>query len=67
MKLAIYTRNDAGQMTYRGEQEWESIDQLFEATYGWTTKPSDFEPETYELMGWPHTEITWYGDIGIAK
>lgn len=65
-KLAVYHRNEAGQMTYEGEQEWDSLEQLFEATYGWTRKPSEYEQEEYDLMGWPHAKIIWYGEIGIG-
>lgn len=59
--LPIYTRDDAGVMTYQGEQDWES-EGLLLAFYD--RSPS--EAETVPLLGWPHAAVTWYGNIGIG-
>ena len=62
---AIYTRDDAGLVTYRGETDRTPADLLDERFAG---IPDEFrpEPEPAALMGWPHTAVEWHGNIGFA-
>lgn len=60
--IAIYTRNDDGSITYQGEQAWDSRDQVLQHFF------RDDQPASSEKMeGWPHSIVTWHGDIGFGE
>ena len=61
MKLHIYTRDDSGYMSYKGEREWDSVEQCV----SWYCQ-DDATPEQAELAGWPTSTVTWYGNLGIS-
>ncbi|MCT8309196.1 hypothetical protein RMA73_00085 (plasmid) [Xanthomonas translucens pv. translucens] len=60
-KIAIYIRNETGAITYKGEQHWDSRAQVIEHYY--LPKTGDHE----QLVGWPHSAITWHGDHGFGE
>lgn len=62
MKFAIYSRDDSGMVTYVGVQSWPSLYCLLSHYFR-----DDAQPEHGALLGWPHTHVTWYRDIGIGS
>ena len=61
--IAIYTKDiDTDQITYHGEQDWDSRKQLLEH-FGL----ADERAETESMMGWPHAQVTWHGRIGFGE
>lgn len=60
--IPVYTRDESGQITYRGIEHWDSTEQMLEY-YG----RQDMQPETEQLIGWPHDRADWYGDTGIGR
>ena len=63
---AIYTRDDAGIVTYLGETARTQADILDEQFAG---IPGELRPapEVADLMGWPHGSVEWHGSIGFAS
>ena len=63
---AIYTRDEAGIVTYRGEIDRTPADILDEQFAG---IPNEFRPvpQVAALMGWPHGSVVWHGNIGFAN
>ena len=60
--IEIYTRNESGNVSYIGDEGWESREQVIE--HYWL---SHNKPEREELLGWPHPAVTWYGDLGFGE
>ena len=63
MKIAFYTRDESGMISYKGIEDWpgfslqEVLDHYFRG---------DETPETEQMMGWPHETVAWYGDLGVG-
>jgi hypothetical protein len=61
MKLAIYTKDDGGIITFRGVEELDSPHQLIQDCH-----QDDCEAEPTEMVGWPDAEVIWHGNTGYA-
>lgn len=61
MKIAIYSRDEQGLITYQGEQAWDSRQQVIEYYF------LDAKGETEQVLGWPHNAITWHGNTGFGE
>jgi hypothetical protein len=59
--IAIYTRDDAGLITYLGQQDWGSRAQIIEHYYLTET------PEHERLLGWHHPSVSWHGNTGFGE
>lgn len=61
--IYVYTRDEAGIISYIGPSEgWNSIDSIL-AYYNLNAESADTE----KLVGWPHDQVTWYGYLGLAS
>jgi hypothetical protein len=60
-ELIIYTRDQAGLITYHGATGWDNLQQLLEHY-----NLAEAAPEEECLVGWPHGAVTWYGHFGVA-
>jgi hypothetical protein len=58
--ISIYTRDQQGLIQFQGAQEWDSRAQVIE----YYDLPTNGEPES--MMGWPHNQVTWHGNIGFG-
>lgn len=65
VQIAIYTKNDAGNLSRRVEN-WLTI---FEAIAHYTGTSTDIRTE--RLAGWPESVVDWYtvggGEVGFAQ
>lgn len=59
--IAIYTRDESGLITYRGEQGWDSREQVIE--YYCLSETAESEA----MMGWPHASVSWHGSLGFGE
>ena len=61
--IAIYTKDmHTDLISYHGEQDWDSPNQILEF-FG----RSGERAETAPMMGWPHAQVTWHGLIGFGE
>lgn len=61
-KLAIYSRDEQGMITYCGLESWSSLHALLSHYFCDTV-----QPQCDTLLGWPHMYVTWYRHIGIGS
>ena len=62
MKLAIYQKDESGSIKFKGFEDWES-----EKDYLIHCCRINYTGVVEEMVGWQHSIVTWYGDVGIAK
>ena len=60
--IAIYSKDDAGIITYIGVKDWTSRQQVLDHYMR-----ADETPHTETARGWPHPSITWHGNIGFGE
>lgn len=67
MRFYVYNRDSSGLITYNGPSDgWPSeIDCV--AYYGIYDSINPMpEPRIEDMMGWPHSKVRWYGDVGVG-
>lgn len=62
MIIRTYHRDEAGIITFMGEQEWDVLQDALE----YYCRDS-YVPETEQVVGWADSKLTWYGDFGVAQ
>lgn len=61
MKLPVYYKDESGLINFRGIQSWKNIKQLL--TFYCV---DDYPPIEVNMVGWNHTKVVWYNNIGIG-
>ncbi|MGB6053730.1 MAG: hypothetical protein WBG17_00675 [Burkholderiaceae bacterium] len=62
MRIAMYHRDASGTVKFMGSEDWDSREQALQYYFR-----DDEVPDTVEMMGWPHSKVTWHGDLGFGE
>ena len=67
MRFYVYKRDSGGLIIYHGSSDgWPSETECV-TYYGIYDNINPMpEPHIEEMMGWLHSKVRWYGDVGVA-